>query len=273
MTINEFYQQFSSELLLRQLVVRGYAQIHLRELSQFQYLEQVTVPLELSSDVDCVVVHHSTLDEYLTSVCDSQGIALLTTAMDAHSFLHALQSCSLFQSPNSVARYGTLIRVAGQGVLIRGESGSGKSDLALGLVDRGHKLIADDQVEFSNMDGRLVGSCPAGFLGYIEIRGLGIINVMDIYGDDAVIERCELDLVVTLGCDDMEEEARIHGMYGDWQLEGISVPEVLIPYSVSRNMPLLIETAARVNQLRQQGYDAATDFESMVDRLVRQENA
>ncbi len=273
MTVDDFYHKYARTLALHQLVSRGAGDISLTDPQQIFYIDKVGVPLELPTGVDCLVVQKACLDDYLKSVCHSQGIALFTSAFNDAEFKHGLRECLIALNPKCVARYGTFVKVCDQGILIRGESGSGKSDLALGLVDRGHQLIADDQVEFSVVDGRLIGCCPSGFLGYTEIRGLGVINVIDLYGDKAVRESSSLDLVVTLGYEDMRHEERIHGIYGDWQLQGVSVPELLIPYSVSRNMPLIIEVAARVNRLRRQGYDAAADFEAAVARLMQQENA
>jgi len=171
--------------------------------------------------------------------------------------------------PDAVARHATLLKVWGQGVLICGASGDGKSDLGLSLVDRGHQWVADDLVEFAIVDGRLYGRCPQGFSGFVDIRGLGIINITELYGEQAVVDGCALDLVVTLG----QGGERLDGVYGEWRLLGIGVPELLIPYSGRRNMPLLIETAVRANRLRLQGGDPAADFERAAAHRMRQEKA
>ncbi|MFC1750541.1 hypothetical protein ACFL2V_17235 [Pseudomonadota bacterium] len=99
------------------------------------------------------------------------------------------------------------------------------------------------------------------------------INLVDLYGEAAILEECPLDLVVTLGYDDMDENDRLSGLHGDWQLSGVSVPELLIPYCSTRNMPLLIETAARLNRLRQKGYDPSAGFQEALALVMGQENA
>ncbi|MFC1750542.1 HPr kinase/phosphatase C-terminal domain-containing protein [Pseudomonadota bacterium] len=172
-TIKEFYQKNSRALGLQQLVVSSTEGVSLEAPEQFCFLEQVVVPMELEAQVACVVVPPSCVQDYLISVCKSQGVALMVTSLNLDSFFLMLTECLGPPAPHSVARYGTFVQVWDQGVMIRGESGSGKSDLALALVDRNHQLVADDQIEFLVRDQRLHGRCPKGFQGFVEIRGLG----------------------------------------------------------------------------------------------------
>lgn len=272
-SIEEFYQKYSYTLGLQQLLVGRQDGVSLESGDQFCFLEQVPVPLELESQVACVVIPPSCLQDYLVSFCRSQGVALVMTSLNRDSFFLSLKECMAVNYHDSIARHGTFVRVWDQGVMIRGESGSGKSDLALELVDRNHQLVADDQIEFVAREKRLYGRSPNNFQGFIEIRGLGIINLVDLYGEEAVLGECQLDLVVTLGYDEMGEEDRLGGLHGDWQLRGVTVPEVLIPFSRTRNMPLLIETAARVNRMRQKGYDPSAGFHEALALVLGQENA
>ncbi len=179
------------------------------------------------------------------------------------------QNASGMPASRTVARHASLVKVWEQGILIRGDSGSGKSDLGLALVERGHQWIADDLVEFVVEDGRLHGRCPQGFSGFVTIRGLGVINIAELYGEQAMLARCPLDLVVTLGQDD----ECLRDIRGEWQLLGVGVPELQIPYSRCRNMPLLIETAAKMNRLRLQGSDPSADFEMAMTQAMGRENA
>ncbi len=162
------------------------------------------------------------------------------------------------------------------GVLLRGRSGSGKSDLALGLVDRGHSLVADDQVEFVVVDGRLVGRCRAGCGEFIEIRGLGVVNLARLYGKWAVRQLAPLGLVLTLEtADDRDGFSRGHlsPLWGNWNLLGVDVAELTLPHGRGRDLPLLVEMAVRLNHLRQQGYDATVEWEANLATLMREESA
>ena len=273
MTIEEFYQRYGHALSLRKIVDAGRGAIALEACEQVCFLERLTVPLELAPEVRCVIVPPSCLQDYLITLCQSQGLALFETSLNKDTLFRILADCLAGSYQTRVACHGTLVQVWDQGVLIRGESGSGKSDLALGLVDRHHQLVSDDQVEFEVRDGHLFGCCPSGFRGFIEIRGLGIVNLIDLYGEGAILEEVSLDLVVTLGCENLSEEDRISGLHGEWQLNGVSVPEVLLPYCSQRDVPLLVETAARVNRLRQRGDDPYAGFRKALALVMGQEEA
>lgn len=172
-----------------------------------------------------------------------------------------------------IAIHGAMVEVFGLGVLLRGCSGSGKSDLALGLVDRGHRLVADDQVEFTVVDGQLLGACRAGCAGFIEVRGLGVINLARLYGDAAVQAQAPLVLALSLETADDRQYGRLHCQRRDWSLLGVSVTELVLPCSRGRDLPLLVETAVRLSRLWQQGYDAAAELEANLVALMREESA
>jgi HPr kinase/phosphorylase len=173
----------------------------------------------------------------------------------------------------SVAVHGTMVEVLGLGVLLRGRSGSGKSDLALGLVDRGHCLVADDLVEFAVNEGQLIGSCRAGCSGFIEIRGLGVVNLVHLYGEQAVRSQAALGLVLSLETVDDGRWNSGGCQHRDWNLLGVNVMELMLPGNPGRDWPLLVETAVRLQRLRQQGYDAATELEENLASLMREESA
>ncbi len=160
--------------------------------------------------------------------------------------------------------HGTLVEVLGMGVLLTGSSGCGKSDLALGLVDRGHRLVADDQVAFRVVNGQLVGSCPPGGAGFIEIHGLGVVNLARLYGEQVLCQALPLGLVLTLKtADDVPRVLgeRLYCQQRDWAYLGVSVKEVLLPCGRGRDLPLLVEVAVRLSRHWQQGHDDAAEFE------------
>lgn len=168
------------------------------------------------------------------------------------------------------SRPGVMLQVFGQGVLLQGDSGSGKSDLALELVSRGHSLIADDAVEFAVVNEHLYGCCRAGFEGFLEVHGLGVVNLTQLYGDKAVLGQAALDLVLLFEDSNIEEYDRLQPVQSSWQLLGVAVPAWSIPYSKKRNLALIVETAVRLNQYRQQGYDASIDLQSRLASLLKE---
>lgn len=158
--------------------------------------------------------------------------------------------------------HGALVDVYGIGVLLLGESGTGKSECALDLVTRGHRLVADDVVEVSQESDRIImGRGPARIRHHMEIRGLGIINIRDLFGVAAIRYRKRIELVVLL------EPWRPEGEYDRLGLEeqtyailGVAVPMLRIPVSAGRNVAILVEVAARNHLLKLMGVHAARSF-------------
>lgn len=158
--------------------------------------------------------------------------------------------------------HGALVDVYGIGVLLLGESGTGKSECALDLVTRGHRLVADDAVEVSQESDRIImGRGPARIRHHMEIRGLGIINIRDLFGVAAIRYRKRIELVVLL------EPWRPEGEYDRLGLEeqtypilGVPIPMLRIPVSAGRNVAILVEVAARNHLLKLMGVHAARNF-------------
>jgi HPr kinase/phosphorylase len=152
---------------------------------------------------------------------------------------------------------GSLMEIHGCGVLLNGPSGIGKSDTILGLIDRGHRLVADDAIEVTISNNELIGSCPRPLWGMVSVRGLGIIDIAGIYGERCLIETAHIDLNIEL------ESGIGHPFTGKRDrrlLLGISVPWLKLPVTGGRNIPLLIEVAVRDHQLRTQNYRADEAF-------------
>jgi len=168
------------------------------------------------------------------------------------------------------SRPGVMLQVLGQGVLLQGDSGIGKSDLALDLVDRGHRLIADDAVEFVVDNDGLRGRCRAGFEGFLEVHGLGLVSLTQLYGEQAVLEHSGLDLVLLLEHANVDNYDRLQPVQQSWQLLGVNVPAWSIVCSGRRNPALIVETAVRLNQCRLQGYDASLDLRSRLASLLKE---
>lgn len=168
--------------------------------------------------------------------------------------------------------HGVFMEVRGLGVLLAGESGVGKSELALELVTRGHRLIADDAPEFSRVAPDTIrGACPKLLQGFIEVRGLGVLNIRAMYGDSAIKKDKNLRLIVNLKSIDDDDIRSIDRLMGSQQSEmvlDVAVPSVILPVAPGRNLALLIEAAVRNHILRLGGYDAAQDIIERQRQLV-----
>ncbi|MDB5969588.1 MAG: hypothetical protein JWQ90_2038 [Hydrocarboniphaga sp.] len=165
--------------------------------------------------------------------------------------------------------HGVFIQIFDVGVLIAGGSGVGKSELALELLARGHRLIADDAAEFVDADnGRVQGRCPPLLRGFLEVRGLGILNIERMFGASALLASCPLDLILRLllPTEVTEMPDRVYGQRNTRSVLGAGIPEIALPIRLGHNLAALAEAACRDQQLKRGGYDAAADF---VERQMR----
>ncbi|HEV2763354.1 MAG TPA: HPr(Ser) kinase/phosphatase [Pyrinomonadaceae bacterium] len=172
-------------------------------------------------------------------------------------------------------RHGVLLDIYGLGVLLEGKSGVGKSECALDLVMRGHRLVADDLVEIRRTGPeQLVGSAPELLRDHMEIRGLGIINVRDLFGVSAIAGPTPVRLSIRL--ERWAEAREVERLGIDTRTEevlGVPLPQVLLPVSPGRNLSTLVEVAVRVHLLRVRGYNAAEEFVARHARLLGSEGA
>ncbi|MGE9993937.1 HPr(Ser) kinase/phosphatase [Peptoniphilaceae bacterium SGI.137] len=163
-----------------------------------------------------------------------------------------------------------LMEVFGAGVLIRGKSAVGKSETGLDLVIRGHRLVADDVVNIRRIDNRLIGSAPENIRHYMEIRGLGILDIRRLYGVGSVKEDADIELVIDLEDWDENKEYDRLGLTEDHtDILGVSVPQIIVPVKPGRNISMIIEVATRNNRQKQLGYNAAVDLNQ---RLIEEAN-
>ena len=196
---------------------------------------------------------------------------LLTTKVHTTKFFYHLVNYIDELSAPRVSLHGVLVEVFGVGVLITGPSGIGKSETALEIVKRGHCLIADDVVEVTRIhDSFLMGTAPELLQHFMEIRGLGIIDVKTLYGARAAKKSVDIELVIRL--ENWDERSAYDRLGLDEQridILGIEVPEVMIPVSGGRNLACIIETAAINNRTKQYGYHSAQIF---CDRITEFNN-
>ncbi|MBD3949890.1 HPr kinase/phosphorylase [Tuanshanicoccus lijuaniae] len=174
-----------------------------------------------------------------------------------------------------LSRHGVFVEVFGMGVLLIGSSGVGKSETALELVQRGHRLIADDRVELFMIDElTLIGEAPEILQNLLEIRGLGIIDVMNLYGVSAIRRSKRLELIIDLVLDDgTVEYDRLGSGRETEQIFDVLVPKVRIPVKTGRNLASVIESAAMNFRANSLGYNATEAFNKKLDALIRRNQA
>ena len=161
-----------------------------------------------------------------------------------------------------ITRHGVLVEVYGEGMLLLGESGVGKSETAVELVKRGHRLIADDAVEIRKVSNRtLVGTSPENIRHFLEMRGVGIINARRLFGMGAVKVTEKVDLIVQLEIWDPTKTYDRMGMENEYlNILGVDIPTITIPVKPGRNLAIILEVAAMNNRQKKMGYNAAQEL-------------
>ena len=173
-----------------------------------------------------------------------------------------------------ITRHGVLMEVYGEGILLMGESGMGKSETAVELLKRGHRMIADDAVEIRRVTGKkLIGSAPDLIRDYVELRGIGIVNVAKLFGMGAVKAENEIDLVVNIVPWKEHEAYDRLGLEEQYmEILGVQVPMNTIPITPGRNLAVILEVAAMNNRQRKSGYNHAKEFTEQIDSHFKQNN-
>ena len=171
-----------------------------------------------------------------------------------------------------ITRHGVLMDILGEGILLTGESGIGKSEAAMELIKRGHRLVADDAVEISRISGNtLVGTAPKLIRNYIELRGIGIVNVARLFGMGAVRSDKKIDLVVNIvpwNAHEVYDRLGLEDQYMD--ILGVKVPMYTIPITPGRNLAVIMEVAAVNNRQRKMGYNSAVEFTEQINHHFEQ---
>jgi HPr kinase/phosphorylase len=205
----------------------------------------------------------------LVQAAERRGIPLLATRMDSTGFIKHLAAFLDERLAEREHRHSVLMDVFGLGVLIAGESGIGKSECALDLVDRGHRLVADDVVEIKRLGDTLFGASPDLTRYHMELRGLGVINIKDLYGVSAIRLSKRVELVVNMERWEAGREYDRLGLSSESvAILGVDVPLIRMPVAPGRNIALLVEVASRNQLLKERGYDAARRLAERVDALI-----
>ena len=198
----------------------------------------------------------------MREAAERHGVPFLVTKERTSPFMAALIAYLNVQLAPRITRHGVLVEVYGEGLLLLGDSGVGKSETAIELVKRGHRLIADDAVEIKRVSAKtLVGTAPPIIRHYVELRGIGIIDVRRIFGMGAVKDSQGIDLVINL---EQWVQGKMYdrlGLYGEtMDILGNEVPSITIPVKPGRNLAIILEIAAMNNRQKKMGYNTAEEF-------------
>jgi HPr kinase/phosphorylase len=237
--------------------------------SELSYLHKLPEAMRLDRfrlmcdrGIPCIIVaRNSVMDAELLAVANEHSIPVFGTAMVTMNFLNAATIRLEHDFAPSITLHGCMVDMRGVGVLIIGKSGSGKSETAIGLLERGASLVADDMVRVKYVGGELVASSPDLSRGYMEIRGIGIVNVANLYGLASIRPDKRLDLVVTLKpYADLNEVDRLGMQQKTHEILGQQVSHVEIPVAPGRDTARMVTIAALDQQLRRLGYNMADEF-------------
>ena len=209
-----------------------------------------------------VVTHRNEIDPALLELAGYFEVPVLSTTENTSDFMATLISYLHVQLAPQITRHGVLVEVYGEGILITGDSGVGKSETAIELIKRGHRLIADDAVELRKVSSQtIVGRAPDIIRYYVELRGIGVVDVRRLFGMGSVKETEKVDMIINL-------EPWVQGkMYDRMGLEteytdimGIMIPSTTIPVKPGRNLAIVLEIAAMNNRQKKMGYNTAEEF-------------
>ena len=227
----------------------------------------------VSYDLPCIIIcrHLAGMDD-LIDMARARSIPVYRSDSDTTQLIVELIYYLNGALAPSTRMHGVLVEIYGVGVLITGNSGVGKSEAALELLKRGHRLVADDAVDIRRVSaGRLVGQAPEMVRNFMEIRGIGIINVATLFGIGSVMQSKSIDMVVHLEHWQQDKEYDRLGLTDETRkILDVDVPWLLMPIRPGRNLAVVLEVAARNLRLKQQGYSAAKDLEQRFnERMAR----
>lgn len=222
-----------------------------------------------------VICHDMEPYEECLELAKEYDVTILKTKVDTSHFMAAIIAFLNVRLAPRITRHGVLVEVYGEGLLLLGESGVGKSETAIELVKRGHRLIADDAVEIKRVsDTSLVGSPSELIKHYIELRGIGVINVRRLFGIGSIKPSERIDLVINL------ENWRENYMYDRLGLEnqytnilGIDVPSLTVPVKPGRNLAVIIEVAAMNHRQKKMGYNSALELTEQINKYFEEQAA
>ena len=227
----------------------------------------------MAHDVVAVVVTRGLeIFPELKELAEKHSTPLFRTAETTSDFMASLIASLNVSLAERITRHGVLVEVYGEGILILGDSGIGKSETAIELVKRGHRLIADDAVEIKRVSNKtLVGTAPELIRHYIELRGIGIVDVRRIFGMGSVKETEKIDLVINFEAWEQGKMYERLGLDTEYaEILGLKIPSITIPVKPGRNLAVVIEIAAMNNRQKKMGYNAAAELKRKLESYDKQ---
>ena len=242
---------------------------HLPEEERYMRLEAYFA----SRPVGIIFTTSLEIDEKTVELATKYSVPLLRTPNNTSDFMAAIIAYLNVQLGPRITRHGVLVEVYGEGILLLGDSGVGKSETAIELIKRGHRLIADDAVEIKRVSATtLVGRAPDIIRHYVELRGIGIVDVRRLFGMGSVKESEKIDLVINL---EPWQQGKMYDRLGldeqRTEILGISVPSIVLPVCPGRNLSVVIEVAAMNNRQKKMGYNTAQEFNKRLMESMQQE--
>ena len=213
-------------------------------------------------ELPCLIVARNLeIDDELIEYAEKYDCPIFRSKAVTTVLIHDLMAYLSDLFAPTASMHGVLLDISGVGVLITGNAGIGKSETALDLISRGHRLVADDTVLLKNSNGKIMGTCPTKIQYFLEVRGVGIINVKSMFGSSAVLPEKSVELIAELvPWDQMRDYDRLGDEKTCIDILGVQTQKLLIPVSPGRNIPIIIETAARKFRLEQLGYSAIDEL-------------
>ncbi|MBS1209830.1 MAG: HPr kinase/phosphorylase [Proteobacteria bacterium] len=252
------------------LQIMGEAEFAWARQQTRERLEQYLFSILSSTPPGVIVADDCDVPEIIRRACDDAGVPVMASPLESARVIEVLRVYLARKMAERVSLHGVFMDVLGVGVLITGDSGAGKSELALELITRGHGLVADDVVEISRVaSGVLEGRCPEVLKDFLEVRGLGILNIRTIFGETACRRKMRLKLIAHLQRRNsgQDEPLRLPLDEDDVQdVLGVPVRRVVLPVAAGRNLAVLLEAAVRNTILQLRGIDSTQEF------VVRQRN-
>jgi len=249
-----------------------------KEINYFASLEiksrsEILNSLDIEKSSIFIVANNAEVPDTISEFIRDKKVVLLRSCLSGAKLIEYLRYYLSQHIANRVTRHGVFMEVMGIGVLIAGDSGIGKSELALELISRGHRLIADDAPDFYRSGPEIIhGLCPPALDGFIEVRGLGILNVRAMFGDTAVLGTKRLRLVINMQLFSEERHTKIDRLSTTEHYENIldvEIPVVVLPVAPGRNMAVIVEAAVQNHVLLLNGYNATTDFIKRQQQLIQ----
>ena len=266
LALSGFYNYFAEK---RVQVLGAAEQSYLESLSRRQRIQRFR--RLCTEKIPCLVTSRGAhLDADLLAVAEELEIAVVRTPMVTMRFINAATIAMEGDFSPTVTEFGSMVDILGVGVMIRGQSGIGKSECVLGLIERGYSLVADDVTRIKSFEGReLVATAPDLTRYHMEVRGIGIINVASIFGIGSIRIEKRLDMVVTLqDWQEIEEVDRIGLDQEFYEILKLKVPHVTIPVRPGRDIARLIEVAAMDQKLKGLGRNSAVEFNDKLLNLM-----